>query len=436
MNISIFGMGYVGVVSGACLLRDGHSICGVDPVEAKVRDLAAGRTPIQEPGVAELLAEGFRAGRLTASTDPAVGVKGADMVWVCVGTPSSLEKGIDLSHIEAVMSQIGRAMKDSGTRPLVVLRSTVLPGTMERLVIPTIEKTSCLKAGSDFHVVFHPEFLRESTAVADFDNPPKIVIGEQVTGAGDRLMDLYKSFTAPKHRVSLGEAEMVKYCDNLFHALKITFANEVAAIAHSAGIDARRVAEVFCSDTKLNISPRYLRPGFAFGGSCLPKDLRAILRYATLQSIPTPMLKGILESNKAQIEAFIARVCSYRPKTVGMVGLAFKSNTDDMRESPYVDVAKRLIGEGIRLRIYDPSVRVDNLIGANKAMVEAALGHLRELLTESLDALDGSDLILINHATVDTARVEKWLNVGIRIIDLVGIKGVRRGSGKYEGIAW
>ena len=436
MKISVFGMGYVGVVSGACLVRDGHEVMGVDPIRSKVADLAKGLTPIQEPGVAELLANGYAAGRLSATTEPAKGVDSANMVWVCVGTPSSLEKGIDLSHVETVMGQIGQAMKDSGARPLVVLRSTVLPGSMQNLVIPTLEKVSGLKAGRDFHAVFHPEFLRESTAVDDFDNPPKIVVGEGVPGAGDRLMILYESFRVPKYRVTLGEAEMVKYCDNLFHALKVTFANEVGAIAHSAGIDARRVAEVFCSDTKLNISPRYLRPGFAYGGSCLPKDLRAILRYATLHAIRTPMLRGILESNKAQVEALVARVCAYKPKTVGMVGLAFKSNTDDMRESPYADVAKRLIGEGVSLRIYDPGVQVDKLIGANKKMVEAALGHLRELLTDSLDDLDCSDVVLINHKTVDAARVQKWVNAGVHVIDLASIEGVDLNSDAYEGIAW
>ena len=436
MKVSIYGMGYVGVVSAACLVREGHHIMGIDPVASKVEDLAAGLTPIQEPGVAELLAAGKSAGKLSASTDSKAGVDGADMVWVCVGTPSSLEKGIDLSHVESVMTEIGEAMKETGSRPLVVLRSTVLPGSMETLVIPTLEKASGLTAGQDFHAVFHPEFLRESTAVADFDAPPKIVVGEGTPGAGDTLMALYDAFDAPKYRVTYGEAEMVKYCDNLFHALKVTFANEVGAIAHSAGIDARRVAEVFCSDTKLNISPRYLRPGFAFGGSCLPKDLRAILRYATVQSIPTPMLHGIMESNKSQVERFVSRICAMKPKSVGLVGLAFKSNTDDMRESPYVDVAKQLIGEGVELRIYDPNVHVENLIGANKIMVESALGHLRDLLVGSTDDLNGADLILVNHATVDDAQVQRWIDSGAQIIDLADIRGVERGTEQYEGISW
>jgi len=436
MRIGIFGMGYVGVVSGACLLREGHAVCGVDPVAAKVRDLANGHTPIQEPGVAELLQAGHAAGRLTATTDPAECVANADMLWVCVGTPSSLEKGLDLSHVETVMEQIGAAMGASGARPLVVVRSTILPGSMKSVVIPALERTSGLRAGVDFHAVFHPEFLREASAVADFDDPPKIVVGEATEGAGDLLMSLYDSFDAPKFRVSLEEAEMVKYCDNLFHALKVTFANEVGAIAHAAGVDARRVADVFCADTKLNISARYLRPGFAYGGSCLPKDLRAILRHATLHAIPTPMLRAVMESNTSQIETFIARVCGMKPKSVGIVGLAFKANTDDMRESPYVVVAKRLVGEGVLVRIYDPSVDVNRLIGSNKLAVESALGHLSDLLVSELADLESSDLILVNHATVDAAQVQAWLDKGIRVLDLASIKGVPAGANGYEGIAW
>lgn len=436
MRIGIFGLGYVGAVSAACLVREGHQVVGVDAVEAKVRSLQSGNTPVQEPGVQNLLESGHKSGNLAASLDPCEGVRDADMVWICVGTPSSLDRGIDLTHVETVVAQIGRAMRATGSRPLVVMRSTVLPASMDEIVIPAIEKVSELKAGEDFNAVFHPEFLRESTAVADFDDPPKIVVGEQTPGAGDPLLELYKGFDAPVYRLSLREAEMVKYCDNLFHALKITFANEMGAIARESGVDARRVAEVFCSDTKLNISPKYLRPGFAFGGSCLPKDLRAILWYASLNSISVPMLNSVLESNKRQVEALVDRVCAHRPRKVGMVGLAFKPNTDDMRESPYVEVAKRLIGEGTRLLIFDPHVDPENLIGANKAMVESALGHLRSLMTSILADLDAADLILVNHPAVDAEQVQDWLDSGIRVIDLAGIKGVDCGHQNYEGIAW
>ena len=429
-------MGYVGVVSGACLLRDGHEVVGVDTVVAKVTDLAQGRSPIQEPGVAELLREGHEAGRLRATTEAGAGVTDSQMVWICVGTPSEPHGEINLSSLEMVVGQIGRALRNSKARPLIVLRSTCLPGTTANRMIPLLEKESDLAVGKDIQVVFHPEFLREGTAVEDFEKPAKIVVGEAHPGAGDLLLGLYEKYDAPRFRLELGEAEMVKYCDNLFHALKITFANEVAAIAKSVGVDARRVAEVYCADTKLNISPRYLRPGFAFGGSCLPKDLRAILRFASLKSLRLAMLQSVLESNEIQIDDLVQRVLKYRPDTVGMVGLAFKPNTDDMRESPYVRVAKALIGEGIKLRIYDPVVQPEHLIGSNKEQVQKALRHLEDLLVRSLEDLRAADLIIISHPVTNADCIYGWLNAGIRVLDLAGIKGVDRHADRYEGIYW
>jgi len=436
MRICIFGMGYVGVVSAACLARDGHYVVGVDPVESKVKDLASGQTPIQEPGIATLIAASCRAGLLTATTSPEEGLAGSDMVWICVGTPSQSDGGINLSHVKTAAAQIGQAMKNSLHRPLIVLRSTSLPGSTRELLIPTLEAASGLQAGKDFQVVFHPEFLREATAIRDFDDPPKIVIGEHTSGAAQRLLDVYQKYPGPRFCLALEEAEMVKYSDNLFHALKVTFANEIGAIARSANVDARRVAEVFCADTKLNISPRYLRPGFAFGGSCLPKDLKAILRYASLQSVKIPMLQAMMESNRSQIETLLARVLGHRPKSVGMVGLAFKANTDDMRESPFVVVAKRVLGEGLRLRVYDPGVNPERLIGANKQAVQGALGHLEGFLVNSMEELGKCDLILINHAIVDAAQVHAWLAAGVGVIDLAGIKGIHRITAGYEGINW
>ena len=436
MRISIFGMGYVGVVSGACLLRDGHEIVGVDPVVAKVEDLARGRSPIQEPGIAQLLGAGYKAGRLKATTDPAEGLTGSSMVWICVGTPSDPDGGLNLSSVDSAISQIGQALGKLPDRPLIVLRSTCLPGTTANRVIPLLEEVSGLKVGEDIDVVFHPEFLREGTAVKDFNEPPKIVVGQSRQGAAEPLLSIYEKYDAPRFCLDLGEAEMVKYCDNLFHALKITFANEVGSLCKTAGVDARRVAEVFCADTKLNISTSYLRPGFAYGGSCLPKDLRAILRFASLKSAHIPMLEGILASNEAQINNLISRVLTYRPHSVGMVGLAFKSNTDDMRQSPYVKVAKGLIGEGIELRIYDPCVHPDRLIGSNKEQVKKALRHLEDLLVDSVEELSSTDLIIINHAIVDADRIGGWLDAGIRVLDLADIKGLNRQADGYEGIYW
>jgi GDP-mannose 6-dehydrogenase len=436
MRISIFGMGYVGVVSGACLLRDGHEIVGMDPVAAKVADLSQGRSPIREPGVAELLEEGHKTGRLRATTEAHDALTNCEMAWICVGTPSEPDGGINLSAVENVTGQIARTLRDSKARPLIVLRSTCLPGTTADIVVPLLEKESGLAVGKDINLVYHPEFLREGSAVDDFDKPPKIVIGEALPGQGDLLLRIYENYDAPLFRMGLSEAEMVKYSDNLLHALKITFANEVAAVASSAGVDARRIADVYCADTKSNISPRYLRPGFAFGGSCLPKDLRAIMRFASLKSLRLPMLESMLQSNEAQINELVRRVLEYRPGTVGMVGLAFKPDTDDMRESPFVKVAKALLGEGIQLRIYDPVVQPELLIGSNKQQVQKALRHLEKLLVSSLEHLTETDLIIINQAIVNADCVRQWLDAGIRVLDLADIRGVNRNTDGYEGIYW
>ena len=429
-------MGYVGIVSGACLLQDGHEIVGVDPVAAKVADLSEGRSPIREPGVAELLEEGHKTGRLRATIEARNALTNCEMVWICVGTPSEPDGGINLSAVENVTVQVARTLCDSKNRPLIVLRSTCLPGTTADIVVPLLEKESGMSVGKDFHLVYHPEFLREGSAVEDFDKPPKIVIGETHPGAGDLLLKIYEKYDAPLFRMGFNEAEMVKYSDNLLHALKITFANEVAAVARSAGVDARMVADVYCADTKSNISPRYLRPGFAFGGSCLPKDLRAILRYASLKSLRLPMLESMLQSNEAQIHELVRRVVKYQPETVGMVGLAFKPNTDDMRESPFVKVAKALLGEGIQLRIYDPIVQPERLIGTNKLQVQKMLRHLEKLLVSSLEDITETDLIIINQPILDADCVRQWLEAGIRVLDLADIKGVDRKADGYEGIYW
>jgi GDP-mannose 6-dehydrogenase len=429
-------MGYVGIVSGACLFSDGHKIVAVDRVKAKIKDLARGHSPIQEPGVAELLAEGYKAGRLKATTDPSEGVASSDMIWICVGTPSGPDGGIDCSSVDTVVRQIGGALRNTRNRPLIVLRSTCLPGTTANRVIPFLEEASGLTVGRDIDVVYHPEFLREGTGVKDFFEPSKIILGEARADAGEPLLRIFEAYSSPRFRLELNEAEMVKYCDNLFHALKITFANEVAAVAKSVGIDARRMAEVYCADTKLNISPLYLRPGSPYGGSCLPKDLRAILRFASLKSLRFPMLQGILESNELQVQSLISRVLAHRPRSVGVVGLAFKPNTDDMRESPYVRVAKVLIGEGIELRIYDPAVQPGRLIGSNKEQVQKTLGHLENLLVSSLDELSPSELIIVNHPVINADCVHGWLSAGVRVLDLADIKGVNRNADGYEGIYW
>ncbi|HMB77436.1 MAG TPA: nucleotide sugar dehydrogenase [Kiloniellaceae bacterium] len=436
MKIGIFGMGYVGVVSAACLLRDGHEVFGIDLMPSKVDDLNLGRSPIREPGVGELLEKGRASGRLLASTDARDAVREADMVWICVGTPSRPDGSIALQYVEHCAEEIGTAMRETGGRPLVVVRSTSLPGTTRSMLIPTLEKASGLSAQSELRVVFHPEFLREGSAIADFDHPPKIVIGEHKPGEAAPLLEVYERYEAPRFETDLEVAELVKYSDNSFHALKTVFANEMGSIARSVGADARLVQEIFCADTKLNISRAYLRPGFAFGGSCLPKDLRAIIRFASSQSIALPVLESALASNTQLVDNFVARVLRQNPKSVGLVGLAFKQNTDDMRESPYVRVAKQLLGEGVELRIFDPGVDPNRLIGANLEAVRVALRHLEPMLVSTLDDLDSCETIVINHNIVEAARVEAWLAQGIGVHDVVGIEGIDRHAPGYEGIAW
>lgn len=436
MNITIVGAGYVGVVSAACLVRNGHCVTCVERIASKAEDLNRGTSPIQEPEIASMLAEGHRAGRLRATTDLGHGLGGAEMVWICVGTPSGRHGEIDLSSVESAMGEIGQHVRTSEDRPLVVVRSTVLPGTTTGRLVPAIERASGLRVGADLEVVFHPEFLREGTAVEDFDHPPKIVVGRERSGAAKRLWSVYEGLSAPRFRLRTAEAEMVKYCDNLFHATKITFANEVGILCKRMAIDSRRVADVFCADTKLNISPQYLRPGFAYGGSCLPKDLKAVLRHAVELSVELPMLQALPRSNAAQIAALVERVLEHGPQRVGMVGLAFKAKTDDMRESPYVAVAKRLIGEGVHLRIYDPGIVPQRLVGSNKQAVQAALRHLESLLVGSLDELEPCETIVVNHRIIQASDIHRWLARGVRVLDLANVPDVDPSAGPYEGIAW
>lgn len=436
MKICIMGLGYVGVVTLACLADDNHEIVGIDPVESKVRDILDGRSPVNEPFVNELINKNNNNGRIGASKNYEDGIINADIVFICVGTPSKEDGTMDLDHVIEVSKQIGMTLKNNNSRPLIALRSTCLPGTTEKYVIPTIEEFSGLKEGEDFHVVYHPEFLRESSAVQNFSSPPKIVIGQNKPNSGDLLTQIYEQYSAPVFRISIAEAEMIKYTDNLFHALKVSFVNEIGEISRIFGIDTRKVMEVFCKDTTLNISSSYLKPGFTFGGPCLPKDLMAILRVAEINNIQVPMLKGVNKSRFFQEQSIIERILNYRPQKVGLVGLAFKFRTDDMRGSPYVMIAKKLIGEGIKLSIFDSYVNPKQLIGSNKNMVERELKHLKDLLVNSLDELNTNDVIIVNHPCIDADQFKKWIDLGIQIIDLIGIEGIDTSFPNYEGISW
>ena len=427
MKISIFGMGYVGAASAACLIDDGHIVTGVDIDLSKVKNLSEGKTPmIYESGIQELLYKGHVEGRLKATNIPFDAVCDADMIWVCVGTPPKFDWSKD----------IGNALRKTDNRPLIVIRSTCLPGTMKDNIKPLLEKTSGLVVGKDIDLVFHPEFLREGTAIYDFKNPSKIVIGEYCCQSVDLILEVYKNYNVPCFRLNYSEAEMVKYCDNIFHALKITFANEMGMIANSVGIDSRKIADVYCSDSKLNISSAYLYPGFAYGGSCLSKDLKAMTRFASLKYLHLPMINGIVESNKNQINNLIYRILSYNPSSVGMVGISFKKGTDDMRGSPYVEVAKSLIGEGVKLKIYDPIVRQECLIGSNKEEFDNKFRNIEGLLVSSIDEMTSVDLVVINHSIVDVKQVEEWVRKKIHIIDLINIQNVDKFLKGYEGIYW
>lgn len=425
MNISVFGLGYVGVVTAACFAKEGHQVLGVDISADKVAQLNAGRSPIVEDAIGELIADARASGLLSATTDAGSAVASSDLIIVCVGTPSAANGSLDTSHVAAVCCQIGSLLGTATHKPTLVIRSTMLPGSMRKLVLPALVEAAGDNLGNLCTVVFHPEFLREGSSVRDFNDPPKIVIGEENVGDGDQLMRLYSAFTAPVFRVPYEVAEMVKYCDNMFHALKITFANEIGLFCAGLGIDSHQVMEIFCSDTKLNISKSYLRPGFAFGGSCLPKDMRAFLHSARQRDVETPMLAGILPSNKSQIERTAQAILQTGARNIGLWGLAFKPGTDDLRESPLVTLAELLAGKGAELKIHDEFINITRLVGGNRAYIEQHLPHLAKLLVADACDLASCDLILVGHP-VEEKLLHAWLSQGKRVHDLVGMKSPPR----------
>lgn len=419
MNISIFGLGYVGVVTAACLARDGHKVIGVDIEEEKVDLINAGQSPIFEEKIDELIGQAVVSSQLRATVSTREAISETDMAIVCVGTPSREDGSLETRYVQTVTQEIGEALRNQSRDFLVVIRSTVLPGTVRSIVMPLLEETSGKKLGSGIEVVFHPEFLREGSSVKDFYAPPRIVVGERIQGTGKQVVDLYEKIEAPRHFCSLEMAEMIKYADNLFHAVKITFANEIGLICHCYDIDSRQIMEIFCTDTKLNISPAYLRPGFAFGGSCLPKDLRAILALSREGNIAVPMLEHVMTSNQKQVERVLQLILSNNSRIIGFYGLTFKPGTDDLRESPLVELAERLLGKGFVLHIQDKFVQVNQLFGKNKAYIEHHLPHLAKLLVKSPDELNECDTILLGHPANDE-EINKWLRSGIRVIDLTG----------------
>jgi GDP-mannose 6-dehydrogenase len=437
MRISVLGLGYVGAVVAGCLARKGHEVIGVDVEASKVALLNSGRSPIIEKDVDQIIAQEVAAGRLSATTQVAAAVPRSDLIMVCVGTPSRSNGAIELKHVRRVCEQIGAALRTHPGAPVVVVRSTMLPGTTRDLVLPTLEASSGRQAGTDFGVCVNPEFLREGTAVHDYLHPPKTVIGELNRASGDLLASVYAGLPAPLLRTDIETAEMVKYADNAWHALKVGFANEVGRLCKSLQVDSHRVMDIFCRDTKLNLSECYLKPGFAFGGSCLPKDLRALLHKARALDVPLPILAAVLPSNELQIERAVETVIEHGSRKVGILGLSFKAGSDDLRNSPMVELAERLLGKGFELRIYDDKVKLASIHGTNRDYILHHIPHISALLASSIDeVLEHAGTIVIGNAAPEFREVLPRVGYRQTVIDLVRIGECHSVSGVYEGVSW
>ena len=437
MKISIFGLGYVGTVSAGCLARDGHEVIGVDPVRTKVELINAGQSPIIESDIAEIIAAAVKSGHLRATDDQDEAIRQTELSFVCVGTPSQPNGNLDLTFIRRVCELIGKALRNKSARHTVVNRSTILPGTMHGIVIPTLEEYSGKKAGEGFGVCHNPEFLREGSAVKDFNFPPKTVIGEFDAASGDLLASLYAKLDPPLIRTDLQTSEMVKYVDNSWHALKIGFANEIGNLCKSLSVDAHEVMNIFCQDKKLNISPAYLSPGFAFGGSCLPKDLRALAYKAKMHDLELPILNGILPSNELQIAKGVRLITEKGHKRIGILGFSFKAGTDDLRESPMIEVIERLIGRGYDLRIFDKNVNLASLVGANRDYILNHIPHISRLMVRGVDeVLNHAQTVVIGNNDAEFRCMPDRLRDGQCLVDFVRITNRRSENGKYEGICW
>jgi len=438
MKISVMGLGYVGAVSMACLARDGHDVLGVDVDPHKLELIRSGRSPIVEDGIQELTKQVVASGKIKVTADVAEAVNGTDLTFVCVGTPSSPNGSQDLSAIKRVMESIGKALAAKPGFHAVVLRSTVQPGTLKEIVKPILEQASGKVADRDFGLAFQPEFLREGTSIKDYDNPPLTIIGTESARTADLLRDLFGHLPCEFVATSVGVAEVLKYAANAFHAVKITFANEIGRLAQSVGVDGRDVMDLICRDKQLNISKAYLRPGFAFGGSCLPKDLRALTYVGKQRDVNTPMLSAVMGSNRAHIDHAIERIMGTGIRKVGMVGLSFKKGTDDLRESPLVAVAERLIGKGYDLRIYDPEVNLSRLIGANKRFIEQSIPHIGSLMVSTCEeAVQPGDVVLVGHGGADVEEVlRRCLKPAQEVVDVSGINRESTSGAHYSGICW
>ena len=438
MNISIFGLGYVGAVSLACLARDGHHVMGVDVDQAKLDLIAAGNTPVIEEGMVDLMREVVASGRVTVSTDAAQAVLATEVSLVCVGTPSAPNGSQDQGAILRLAETIGEALARKTSPHVVVFRSTLVPGTVEDVLRPIIERRSGKRDGVDFHLCFQPEFLREGSSIKDYDKPPFTIVGANHEGATEPLKVLFGHLPSKFIRTSVRAAEMMKYCCNNFHALKITFANETARLCGALGVDPFEVMNLVCQDTQLNISPAYLKPGFAFGGSCLPKDLRATSYLAKSRDVELPMLSSILASNDQHLATALRLVLETGRRKIGFIGLSFKTGTDDLRESPLVSLAEQLIGKGCLLQVYDPEVHLSRLLGANKSFIERHLPHIGELLRPDVaDVVASSELLILGNGSADVIdAVAATCRPDQVIIDLVKLARPGAMRAQVRGLCW
>ena len=438
MKVSVFGLGYVGCVSAAAFADDGHEVVGVDVIPEKVAAVNAGRSPIVEPGLEELLQRGTSEGRLRATTSTEEAVRATDLSLICVGTPSRRNGSLDLTYLLRVCEEIGQVLRDKDGYHVVVVRSTVLPGTTHTCVIPALEAASGKKYGEGFGVSVNPEFLREGTAIKDFRHPPLTLVGHNHAADAAPAKALYQSLDAPLISASIRVAEMIKYTSNAWHAVKVVFANEIGNLCKRVGVDSHEVMDIFCQDDKLNLSPYYLKPGFAFGGSCLPKDVRALQYRAKEVDLEMPLLNSVLGSNRLQVQHAIDRIVDTGRKRIGLLGFSFKAGTDDLRESPMVILAEALLGKGYQLCIYDRNVSLARLVGANKQYINEQIPHLSQHLCESIDeVIDQSDVIVVGNGSPEfSAAVERCRPDQI-VIDLVRIPlDFSQVSAQYDGICW
>ncbi len=438
MRVSIFGLGYVGAVSSACFAKEGHTVVGVDVDPYKLNLIREGRAPIVEENLEPLLQQAVQSGRLTVTDDAHQAVYQTEISLLCVGTPSKENGDLTTDYLERVARQIGEALATKDSYHIVVIRSTILPGTAEEVVLPILEEASGKRVNEHFGLAVNPEFLREGTAIADFYDPPFTIVGALKPEDAQTVAQLYEGVKGELFLTSIRTAEMIKYACNAFHAVKITFANEIGMLCKAEGIDSQEVMRVFCADTKLNISPKYLMPGFAFGGSCLPKDLRALTYRARFHDLSLPMLEQVMPSNRHQIEQVVKQVIRLRKRRVGLFGLSFKPGTDDLRESPLVELAEQLIGKGYRLLIHDPNVSYAALHGSNKAYIEREIPHIREILRENPEeVVQHAEVLVIGHMDKALrARFPEWVKPGQVVVDLARAVNPNEIRGDYVGLYW